>query len=111
MIRSISITGFRGIAETLPFELGRITLLSGRNGLGKTTVFDAIDWCLFGDSWRLGSEPNALRNIYRTDLSPKVRLDLRLPNGDLVVERTESSVLLDGTEITDRELVESLMID
>lgn len=111
MIKSISITGFRGIAETLPLDFGRITLLSGRNGLGKTTVFDAIDWCLFGGAWRLGSEPNALRNIYRTDLSPNVRIELQLPNGKLLIERTEFSVFLNENEISDRELVESLMID
>ncbi len=39
---SLSIKGFRGIhALELP-ELGRVTLLAGVNGVGKTTVLDAI---------------------------------------------------------------------
>lgn len=39
---SLSIQGFRGIdALTIP-RLGRVTLLTGRNGIGKTTVLDAV---------------------------------------------------------------------
>ena len=38
----LSIVGFRGIdALTIP-RLGRVTLLAGRNGVGKTTILEAI---------------------------------------------------------------------
>lgn len=38
----LSVVGFRGIEElTLP-RLGRVTLLTGRNGVGKTTVLEAV---------------------------------------------------------------------
>lgn len=41
-LEALSISGFRGIdALTIP-KLGRVTLLSGRNGIGKTTVLDAV---------------------------------------------------------------------
>lgn len=36
------IRGFRGIAELSIPRLGRVTLLAGRNGVGKTTVLDAV---------------------------------------------------------------------
>lgn len=38
----LSIHGFRGINELSIPRLGRVTLLAGRNGVGKTTVLDAV---------------------------------------------------------------------
>ena len=111
MIKTLTISGFRGIVEEISFQLGAITLFAGRNGLGKTTVFDAIDWCLFGSSWRLGFDRESIRNIYHTNLSPIVRMEVRLPDKSLLIERTATSAFLDGSRISDRELVEALMID
>ena len=39
---SLSISGFRGFQDLLIPQLGRVTLLTGRNGVGKTTVLDAM---------------------------------------------------------------------
>lgn len=39
---SLSIRGFRGIPRLDVERLGRVTLLAGRNGVGKTTVLDAV---------------------------------------------------------------------
>lgn len=33
---------------TLSFEVGKLTLLSGNSGAGKTTVLNAIEWCFYG---------------------------------------------------------------
>ena len=40
-IPSLSIQGFRGISSLELPRLGRVTLLAGENGVGKTTVLDA----------------------------------------------------------------------
>ena len=111
MITTLSISGFRGIAQEKPFTLGAITLLAGRNALGKTTVFDAIDWCLFGPSWRLGFDSASIRNIYHPNLSPVVRMGIRLPDKTLLIERTTESAFLNGSRIADQDLVEALMMD
>ncbi len=41
-LKALSISGFRGIDSLTIPRLGRVTLLSGRNGIGKTTVLDAV---------------------------------------------------------------------
>ena len=38
----LAISGFRGINELLIPRLGRVTLLAGKNSVGKTTVLDAV---------------------------------------------------------------------
>ena len=39
---SLSVKGFRGIKELSIERLGRVTLLAGKNSVGKTTVLDAV---------------------------------------------------------------------
>lgn len=39
---TLAIAGFRGIPELSISRLGRVTLLTGNNGAGKTTVLDAV---------------------------------------------------------------------
>lgn len=41
-LRSLSIRGFLGIKKLCIRRLGQVTLLAGRNGIGKTTVLDAV---------------------------------------------------------------------
>lgn len=55
IIQTIKISNFRGIRETKEFKFyGKpFILLSAPNGLGKTTLIDAIEWCLTGTIGRL----------------------------------------------------------
>ena len=41
-LENLSIRGFLGIKDLAIRRLGRVTLLAGRNGVGKTTVLDAV---------------------------------------------------------------------
>lgn len=52
-VPSLRIKGFRGIDSLTINRLGRVTLLAGRNGTGKTTVLDAVR--IFADRGRLSS--------------------------------------------------------
>ena len=47
ILKSLSLQNFKGIKE-LKIEFGHETTVAGANATGKTTVFDAFTWCLFG---------------------------------------------------------------
>jgi energy-coupling factor transporter ATP-binding protein EcfA2 len=45
----ILLHNFRSYVQTeYSFERGKITLVTGCSGAGKSTIFEAIDWCLYG---------------------------------------------------------------
>lgn len=47
-INSLHITGFKGIADLSISFGGHSAVIAGRNGTGKTSVYDAFLWLLFG---------------------------------------------------------------
>ena len=48
-VKFVEVAGFRGFKEEAHFELpGGFVVLNGRNGAGKSTVLDAIDFALTG---------------------------------------------------------------
>ena len=50
-IACIHVRGFCGIAGELKLDFEtnqKMTLLRGEMGIGKTSLFDALSWCLFG---------------------------------------------------------------
>lgn len=50
---------FRNVVE-YEFSRGKLTLLKGHSGAGKSTILEAIRWCLFG----------SMRNIYPSGFNP-----------------------------------------
>jgi chromosome segregation protein len=53
----VEIAGFRGFRDKMRFDLPPgFAVLCGRNGAGKSTVLDAIDFALTGTILRLISE-------------------------------------------------------
>jgi DNA repair exonuclease SbcCD ATPase subunit len=111
MITRITVQGFRGISGREVFIPEVLTVLTGRNGLGKTTFFDAIDWCLFGESSRFGSQPATVRNLYVSNEGPFVEVAMTLGTKAVTIARSEGSLTIDGARVTERELAETLIVD
>jgi DNA repair exonuclease SbcCD ATPase subunit len=105
MINRVTVRGFRGISGTEVFAPEILTVLTGRNGLGKTTFFDAVDWCLFGEASRLGSQGGLIKNLYRPETRSSVEVVLKLGDETVSVTRTENGVTLNGASVSERELV------
>lgn len=54
-IENVSIEGFKAFTKQQIFHFGgRHVFLFGQNGLGKTSIVEAIRWCLFGLASRPG---------------------------------------------------------
>src|SRR5690554_3817423 len=47
-IKELTLQNFKGIKKLHLKDLGKETFILGANGSGKTTVFDAFVWLLFG---------------------------------------------------------------
>lgn len=60
-IKSLGIRNFKGIRERA-VNFGDVTIISGQNTSGKTTVFDAFTWLLFGKD-SLGSSQFEIRPL------------------------------------------------
>ncbi|MBM4074435.1 MAG: hypothetical protein FJ267_02170, partial [Planctomycetes bacterium] len=75
---------------TYTFERG-VNLLKGTSGVGKSTVFMAISWCLFKKPGT-GNTP-----LYGTDKETVVILSI--DDGDIVIQRTSPKTLLTVTTV------------
>jgi chromosome segregation protein len=52
----VSVCGFRGFSKPLRLEFARgFTVIDGRNGVGKSSIFDAIEFALLGTIGKYGT--------------------------------------------------------
>lgn len=92
-IEKIELMDFRGFEglRTFEFENADLIIFLGMNGFGKTSVFDAVEWCLTGHLSRyerylevgrkqdFAKEKKVLRNKYASD--PNALVKIVLTNG------------------------------
>jgi hypothetical protein len=110
-ISRISLTNFKGIAETTSIDLRPVTLLFGANSAGKSSIFQALLYAreilerlntdpdrtlLGGDAIDLGGFRNLVHN-HDADLPIVLRFDLNLSAIDLV-DYVESEDFSDSVE-------------
>lgn len=63
-IKQIHLLNFKGVRNLLVDFVGNVTTISGDNGTGKTTIFDAFTWVLFGND----SEDRKAFNVKTLDI-------------------------------------------
>ncbi len=100
IIRKISMENFRGFRnKEIKFYDKSVVLLSAANGIGKTTIVDAIEWCLTGNIGRLKT---AFDTRSTNDADRKMNTDGILKNRDAGVKMKVRVVLwlFDGEKET-----------
>lgn len=114
----LSIAGFRGFPRAVEFDLDAdAVILTGVNGSGKTSFFDALLWLFSGTVPRLGSEPETLVNRYSLTGEARAEAVIRAVDGKeyQVARRFDGEVHLSvrevgGSTATGRA-AESLLLD
>ncbi len=83
-LESVEVTGFRGIGPTCKLGLRPgpgLTLVVGRNGSGKSSIAEALEFALTGDSLRWAGKSldwkNGWRNLHAQD-DPAITVGLRV---------------------------------
>src|SRR4051812_32142150 len=107
VLESMVVSGFRCFTQetTIVFPVGGFIFLTGinqldpalgSNGSGKSTVFDAINWCLYGVSIR--GQRAADLTSWGTKLRPRVTLCYNIDGEEQIIDRTGSpdTLLING---------------
>jgi len=104
-LKGLQIEGFRGINQPLSVPLNRqVIVISGSNGSGKTSIFQAIEWCLFGLLDFSGTEfqrEDAVVNDFHS--GEEARVILTLDDGT-VITRTRKKKARTGFGKQDSQL-------
>ena len=134
-IKKVEIEGFRGFTQKTSFEFNNpVTLLYGGNHQGKSSLLNAIEWCLYGDECigeksgireRVGTGEMAWRVVNDNSEKAQVKLEIEVKQGRFTITRAEAKgkgkkgkilkiSLPDGTQKEDeeaeREIAKSLRV-
>lgn len=90
-IKSMKIANFKGVSN-LEVEFGYRTLVTGGNGTGKSSLYAAYLWCLFGKNYlgqAISVQPLDSSNnvIHKVDTS--VEMILSVDGNDVIVKRIQ----------------------
>lgn len=88
-IMNINIEGFRGINKKLLLDFnGASTLFFGDNGTGKTSVLQAIEWCIFGKFPYITGEEfrkeDAIVNAFNPEKEASVEVTMKDEKGRVI---------------------------
>lgn len=84
----LKIINFKGIKEVV-IDFSDTTEIKGDNGTGKSTIFDALTWCLFGKN-SLDAKDFSIKNTINTSLNRadhSVKLTMSIDGEEVVAER------------------------
>lgn len=122
LLRKLSIKDFRGIRKLSLDLSANLVLVYGRNGTGKTSVFDAMEYALLGDVERLTwqcpddeSQRSPYVNLFSDEGLAAVSLSLSAGKHELYLRRTvdvrgSTSLTVDDETVPDeRNILDEIL--
>ncbi|GAH08271.1 unnamed protein product, partial [marine sediment metagenome] len=98
-INVIEIEGFRGFTKNTHIDLSTpVVLLYGGNHQGKSSVLNAIEWCLYGDECigeksgireRVGTGESAWRIVNDNTEKSQIKMEIESGKGIYTIKRVE----------------------
>lgn len=107
----MSIIGFKGYQKPVTIKFSEVTEIYGGNGLGKTTIGEAVVWCFFGSNITGNTKVDShLMN----NLSTKMCVEIKFKTDDEIIhtlirkKSKTTSLNLDGHAIKDSDILNML---
>lgn len=106
IFKEITISNFKGIANLHIDFTENKNILEGENGIGKTSVLDAITWCLFGKNFadeKLFKITPIIDEIEQTNLITSVELKVNDTLIERIWDNSKATIKVDGVKFGIRE--------
>lgn len=104
IIKSLTVTNFMAYAEKT-FTFGKLTSLSGMNGVGKSTVVTAYNWLFFNCDYELKDNPPIRREVDGVsidDIDTSVSAVVEIDGKEVAVRKVQKrKYSKDGTSYKD----------
>lgn len=87
-LKHLELSGFRGFSSKQEIDLSSDAIIVvGSNGLGKTSLLDAVQWGLCGKLGRLGSSDDSILSLYSNTGQARVALTLVNDGNEFTITR------------------------
>lgn len=109
-IKEISIKGFKGYKDCISYDLYYNTLIEGSNKLGKTSIGEAITWCLYGCNL-MGNDKSDADLMNQDSDSMEVTLTFTYKENECILVRKKGkslSIKLNNQKVSQKELLSFL---
>lgn len=93
-INKLTMEGFKNHKDKIGYNLGKLTLITGENYQGKTTIGEAIVWCLMGTDL-FGNEKATGRLLNNDSKNMEVEIQFTFQEEQYILTRSRRGVKTD----------------
>lgn len=108
LIKKLKMEGFKNHKNKVEYDLGRLTFISGDNFKGKTTIGEAITWCIAGIDLT-GNEMATNRLLNNKSKNMEVEIDFIFNGEDFNLIRSKrgskTEIYLNGEVVKNTDLI------